>query len=67
MNLADLNRLYWVLMYWRDVAIATIISSMFLDWICLFRIFVGKMAGIITIYTEVICLILSLFDFGQLS
>ncbi len=67
MDLVDLGRLCWILVYRRDVVTAIAISSMSLGWICLFRAFVGKVAGIITIYTEVICLILSLFDFGQLS
>ncbi len=40
------------------------VSSMSSDWICLFGAFVGKVAGITTIYTEVICLISPLFDFG---
>ncbi len=66
MNLTDLDRSYWVLMYRRGVVVITVIFSISLDWICFFRIFAGKVAGITTIYTEVICLVSLLFDFGQL-
>ncbi len=56
MDLVDLDRLYWVLVYQRDVAAIAVISSIFSGWVCLFRVFVGKVAGIITICTEIICL-----------
>ncbi len=63
MDLMDLDRLYWILIYRRDVMTTTMVSSTSSDWICLFRAFVGKMTSVITIYTEVICLILLSFDF----
>ncbi len=63
MDLVDLDRLYWVLMYWKDVVIAIAVSSMSLGWICLFGAFVDKMTDVTTIYVEVICLMLSSFDF----
>ncbi len=66
MDLADLGRLCWVLVYRRDVATVVAISSMSSGWVCLFRAFVDKVAGVTTIYAEVICLVLLLFDFGQL-
>ncbi len=64
MDLVDLDRLCWILIYWRDIAIAAAVSSISSDWVCLFRAFIGKVAGIITIYTEVICLVSPLFDFS---
>ncbi len=67
MDLADLDRLCWVLIYRRDATIAAAISSMSSGWICLFRAFVDKVADVTTIYTEVICLTSPSFDFGQLS
>ncbi len=67
MDLADLDRLYWILMYQRDITTTTTISSMSSGWVCLFRTFVGKVAGVITIYTEVICLVSPSFDLDQLS
>ncbi len=66
MDLADLDRLYWILIYWRDIMTTTAISSMSLGWVCLFRAFAGKVAGATTIHTEVICLVSPLFDLGQL-
>ncbi len=67
MDLIDLDRLCWILIYRRGVVIVIAISSMFSDWICLFRTFAGKVAGVIIIYIKVICLISLLFDFDQLS
>ncbi len=67
MNLADLDRLCWILIYQKDVAITVMVSSMSSGWVCLFRIFADKVAGVITIYIEVICLVSPSFDFGQLS
>ncbi len=46
--------------------ITAVVSSMSSGWVCLFRAFVSKVAGVTTIYTEVICLISSSFDFDQL-
>ncbi len=65
MDLVDLNRLCWILMYQKDVMAVTMVFSMSLGWICLFKTFVDKVAGIITIYTEVICLMSPLFDISQ--
>ncbi len=61
----DLDRLCWVLVYWRGVMAATVVSSMSSGWVCLFGTFVDKVADVITIYIEVICLASLLFDFGQ--
>ncbi len=66
MDLADLDKLCWILIYRRDIAIAATISSTSSDWVYLFKTFVDKVAGIITIYIEVICLASLSFDFGQL-
>ncbi len=63
MDLVDLDRLCWVLVYWRGIVVAIVVSFMSSGWVCLFRIFVDKVAGVIIIYIEVICLVLSLFDF----
>ncbi len=67
MDLADLDKSCWILMYWRGIAIIVMISSISSDWVCLFRAFAGKVADTTTIYIEVICLISPSFDFGQLS
>ncbi len=67
MDLADLGRLCWVLIYRRGATIAAAVSSMSLGWVCLFRAFVDKVADVTTIYAEVICLASPSFDFGQLS
>ncbi len=63
----DLDRSCWVLIYQKGVAATAVISSISSDWVCLFRAFVDKVAGVITIYTEVICLVSPLFDFNQFS
>ncbi len=66
MDLADLDKLYWVLIYLRGIVATTVVSSMSSGWVCLFRAFVSKVAGVITVYTKVICLISLSFDIGQL-
>ncbi len=67
MDLANLGRSCWVLIYRRDIVTAAVVSSISSDWICLFRTFADKVADATTIYTEVICLASPSFDLGQLS
>ncbi len=45
MDLVDLDRLYWILIYWRGVTATIVVSSISSDWVCLFRAFVGEVAG----------------------